>query len=66
MAFVIVQHLSPRHESLLRALLAGFTRMPVIEVSDGDVIKLGSVNVKFREWTDGASRTKRIRGAARK
>jgi len=35
-------------------------------LADGDVIKVGSVNVKFREWTDGASRTKRIRGAARK
>ena len=35
-------------------------------LADGDVIKLGSVNVKFREWTDGASRTKRIRGASRK
>ena len=35
-------------------------------LADGDVIKLGSVSVKFREWTDGASRTKRIRGSARK
>jgi DNA-binding winged helix-turn-helix (wHTH) protein len=35
-------------------------------LADGDVIKLGSVNVKFREWTDAASRTKRIRGAAGK
>lgn len=34
-------------------------------LADGDVIKVGSVTVKFREWTDGASRTKRIRGAAR-
>jgi DNA-binding winged helix-turn-helix (wHTH) protein len=35
-------------------------------LADGDVIKVGSVNVKFREWTEGASRTKRIRGADRK
>jgi DNA-binding winged helix-turn-helix (wHTH) protein len=35
-------------------------------LADGDVIKVGSLNVKFREWTDGASRTKRIRGADRK
>lgn len=34
-------------------------------LADGDVIKVGSVNVKFREWTDGASRTKRIRGGKR-
>jgi DNA-binding winged helix-turn-helix (wHTH) protein len=30
-------------------------------LADGDVIKVGSVTVKFREWTDGTSRTKRIR-----
>jgi len=34
-------------------------------LADGDVIKVGSVTVKFREWIDGTSRTKRIRGAAR-
>jgi DNA-binding winged helix-turn-helix (wHTH) protein len=34
-------------------------------LADGDVIKVGSVSVKFREWTDGTSRTKRIRGTAR-
>lgn len=35
-------------------------------LADGDVIKVGSLNVRFREWTDGTSRTKRIRGADRK
>lgn len=34
-------------------------------LADGDVIKVGSVSVKFREWIDGTARTKRIRGAAR-
>jgi DNA-binding winged helix-turn-helix (wHTH) protein len=34
-------------------------------LADGDVIKVGSVSVKFREWKDGASRTRRIRGSAR-
>jgi DNA-binding winged helix-turn-helix (wHTH) protein len=34
-------------------------------LADGDVIKVGSVSVKFREWMDGTSRTRRIRGAAR-
>jgi DNA-binding winged helix-turn-helix (wHTH) protein len=34
-------------------------------LADGDVIKVGSVSVKFREWTDKTSRTRRIRGAAR-
>lgn len=30
-------------------------------LEDGDVIKVGSVTVKFREWTDGRARTRRIR-----
>jgi DNA-binding winged helix-turn-helix (wHTH) protein len=34
-------------------------------LADGDVIKVGSVSVKFREWTDGSSRTRRIRGTSR-
>lgn len=34
-------------------------------LADGDVIKVGSISVKFREWTDGSSRTRRIRGSAR-
>jgi DNA-binding winged helix-turn-helix (wHTH) protein len=34
-------------------------------LADGDVIKVGSVSVKFREWIDGTARTKRIRGSAR-
>jgi len=34
-------------------------------LTDGDVIKVGSVSVKFREWTEGRSRTRRIRGSAR-
>jgi DNA-binding winged helix-turn-helix (wHTH) protein len=34
-------------------------------LADGDVIKVGSITVKFREWTDGTVRTKRIRGTAR-
>jgi DNA-binding winged helix-turn-helix (wHTH) protein len=31
-------------------------------LADGDLIKVGSVTVRFREWTDRTSRTKRIRG----
>jgi DNA-binding winged helix-turn-helix (wHTH) protein len=34
-----------------------------IPLANGDVIKVGSVTVKFREWTDGTVRTRRIRGA---
>jgi two-component system CheB/CheR fusion protein len=35
MAFVLVQHLDPTHESALTALLAGATRMVVTEARDG-------------------------------
>jgi two-component system CheB/CheR fusion protein len=34
-AIVFVQHLSPQHESVLPALLAAHTRLPVIQVRDG-------------------------------
>src|ERR1700690_856983 len=36
MAFVLVQHLDPHHESILAELLANYTRMPVVQVQ-GDV-----------------------------
>ncbi len=35
MAFVLVQHLDPKHESLLPSLLARATRMPVVTAGDG-------------------------------
>ena len=35
MAFVLVQHLDPKHESLLTKLLSHATRMPVTEVTEG-------------------------------
>src|SRR6478609_10675122 len=35
MAFVLVQHLDPEHESLLTRLLSHATRMPVTEVVEG-------------------------------
>src|SRR3984885_5803523 len=35
MAFVLIQHLEPKHESALTILLSKATKMPVIEVSDG-------------------------------
>ena len=34
MAFVLVQHLDPHHESILAELLANYTSMPVIQVLD--------------------------------
>jgi two-component system CheB/CheR fusion protein len=35
MGFVLVQHLAPKHESMLSELLGKATRMPVVEVSEG-------------------------------
>src|SRR4029453_10124443 len=35
MAFVLITHLDPKHESILTELLARATRMPVSEVQDG-------------------------------
>jgi two-component system, chemotaxis family, CheB/CheR fusion protein len=39
MAFVLVQHLDPKHTSGLREILARTTKIPVVEVSDGTVVK---------------------------
>jgi two-component system CheB/CheR fusion protein len=35
LAFVVVQHLDPRHDSLLTDLLAGAAGIPVVEIQDG-------------------------------
>ena len=45
MAFVLVQHLAPKHESILRDLLAKATRMQVIEVTDGISVQPNRVYV---------------------
>ena len=39
MAFVLVQHLAPDHESMLTELLQRYTRMKVYEVEDGMVVQ---------------------------
>ena len=39
MAFVLVQHLAPDHESILTELVKRYTRMEVFEVEDGMVVK---------------------------
>ena len=39
MAFVLVQHLAPDHESLLTDLLRRYTRMQVFQVEDGMVVQ---------------------------
>jgi two-component system CheB/CheR fusion protein len=39
MAFVLVQHLDPKHSSELREILARTTKIPVVEVTDGAVVR---------------------------
>jgi DNA-binding winged helix-turn-helix (wHTH) protein len=52
-------------ESTNGTFVGGKRVAEITPLSDGDIIKVGSVTLKFRDWTERASRTKRIRGAAR-
>ena len=45
MAFVVVQHLDPHHESILHKLLSKTTEMPVLQVEDGMVLEPNHVYV---------------------
>jgi len=45
MAFVLVQHLDPKHESMLTELTSRSTKMPVLEVKDGMGIEPNHVYV---------------------
>jgi chemotaxis response regulator CheB len=45
MAFVLVQHLDPHHESILHKLLSRTTEMPVIQVEDGMALERDHVYV---------------------
>jgi two-component system CheB/CheR fusion protein len=45
MAFVLVQHLDPKHKSILSELVRRYTRMPVREVEDGMTVEPNSVYV---------------------
>ncbi len=45
MAFVLVQHLDPTHESQLGGLLAKMTRLPVLEAADGQALQPDHVYV---------------------
>ncbi|MDH5392487.1 MAG: PAS domain-containing protein [Gammaproteobacteria bacterium] len=45
MAFVLVQHLAPKHESMLSELLARETAMPVQEIKDGMAIERNRIYV---------------------
>jgi two-component system CheB/CheR fusion protein len=45
MAFVLIPHLDPKHESLMAALLSKHTRMPVTEAEDGQPLAANHVYV---------------------
>jgi len=45
MGFVLVQHLAPRHESVLTELLSRSTNIPVTEVKDGMAVERDHVYV---------------------
>jgi two-component system, chemotaxis family, CheB/CheR fusion protein len=45
MAFVVIQHLDPRHESILAELLSKKTEMRVQEIKDGAVVEANHVYV---------------------
>lgn len=45
MAFVLVQHLDPTHDSILGELVARYTRMPVSTAEDGTVVKPNCVYI---------------------
>jgi two-component system CheB/CheR fusion protein len=45
MAFILVQHLSPDHKSMLTDLLAKATAMPVVEAEDGMAVEANKVFV---------------------
>jgi two-component system, chemotaxis family, CheB/CheR fusion protein len=45
MAFVLVQHLDPKHSSDLREILARTTKIPVAEVTDGLVVRPDNIYV---------------------
>jgi two-component system CheB/CheR fusion protein len=45
LALVLIQHLDPRHDSMLVNILAGATTMPVLEVTDGVQIERDHIYV---------------------
>ena len=45
MAFVLVQHLDPNHKSILSELVRRYTRMAVLEVEDGVLVKPNCVYI---------------------
>ncbi len=44
-AIVVVQHLDPRHRSLMASILNRTTRLPVQQARDGDCLRPGNVYI---------------------
>lgn len=44
-AFVLIPHLDPNHESLMVELLARYTKMPVVEATDGMAVEANRVHI---------------------
>ncbi|MFC1817404.1 chemotaxis protein CheB, partial [Thermodesulfobacteriota bacterium] len=47
MAFVVIQHLSPQHKSIMASLVDKHTRMPVSQIEDGTKIEPNHVYLKL-------------------
>jgi two-component system, chemotaxis family, CheB/CheR fusion protein len=59
-AFVLIPHLDPTHESLMVALISRYTKMPVIEATEGMVVEGNRVYIlppnKYMTISDGVLR----------
>lgn len=59
-AFVLIPHLDPKHESLMVELLARYTKMPVVEATDGMAVEANRVHIippnKYMTIAGGALR----------
>src|SRR5678809_1333232 len=57
MAFILVQHLDPNHESILAELLQKITLIPIVEITDNVHVEPNHIYVipsnKFLAATDG-------------
>jgi two-component system CheB/CheR fusion protein len=58
MAFVVIQHLSPKHKSILGDILKPDTEMPVMEIQDG--MKIGPDCIYFNPPDEDVALFKRV------
>ena len=65
MAFVLVQHLDPKHKSQLTDLLGRATHVPVLEAKDGMEVEPNHERFGEHGMRERQSRLPRLRGGAR-